>query len=112
VKTSLQPFTLLPAGDAIVVQLAPSLAFDSEASAALDAQLLASAKLHAPGRVLVNVAGVPFLPSSLLGLLALLHRRGVRICISHASESLHELLTTMKLDRLFQIDRAGGSDRE
>lgn len=51
----------------------------------------------------VDLTGVKFIPSGMLGLLTSLHRKGIKIEIYNPSDDVRDVLKTTRLDTMFEL---------
>lgn len=54
-------------------------------------------------RLAVDLTGVKFIPSGMLGILTSLHRKGVKIEIYNPSDDVRDVFKTTRLDTVFSL---------
>lgn len=60
-------------------------------------------KLHDCKDLAIDLTGVRYVPSGMLGLLASLKRLGIQVCLYNPSSDVREVLEITRLDQLFEI---------
>lgn len=76
---------------------------DDASVAAYRSQLYELVERHDAETLAFDLTGVRLMPSGLLGMLASLHRRGLKIQLFNASEDVRDVLHTTRLNQLFEV---------
>lgn len=66
-------------------------------------ELLGLMESHGCHALAIDLTGVQILPSGLLGILASLHRNGVKVSLFNACDTIREVLEITHLDQILQL---------
>lgn len=102
-------FQLSAQGDAHVISLRLPVALDNNDFDQLNEQLLSAFDAHAGGRWVLDVSGVAYMGSAVLGLLVNIRQRalqsGGQLVLCGLSPGLLRIFRTCCMERLFEIRR-------